>query len=368
MLPFKIKKPILVIDTDRAQKNIEMALNICRKRGLEFRPHFKTHRSETIGNFFSQSGVHKITVSSVAMAKYFAIRGFWDITIAFPANMLELEDIDKLAGEINLNLLFDSIETVDYFAKNMTNKIGAFIETDDGYHRTGVDVDDYSLIRQIADRIISSGFDFRGILTHSGRTYSAGSPEMIRKIFSESMFKLLKIKQALINDFGSCILSIGDTPSFILADDFNGVDEVRPGVFIFFDAMMESFGVCDFNNIALTVATPVIGKYPDRMEIALYAGAVHLSKDSIKDRNGLSIFGYISRYRYDGTLEIPEKDNFLRMISQEHGIASVTPEFFNKISIGDVVAIVPVHACLTSDAAGKAIDKSGREIRMMEEK
>ena len=55
-----------------------------------FRPHFKTHNSAFIGNWFRKLGIHSITVSSVSMAKFFSAYGWRDITIAFPVNPLEI--------------------------------------------------------------------------------------------------------------------------------------------------------------------------------------------------------------------------------------------------------------------------------------
>ena len=46
-----------------------------KDNGLIFRPHFKTHQSIEIGEWFRESGVNKITVSSLTMANYFG--RFW---------------------------------------------------------------------------------------------------------------------------------------------------------------------------------------------------------------------------------------------------------------------------------------------------
>ena len=75
------------------------------KSNTSFRPHFKTHQSAQIGEWFRQEGVEAITVSSVRMAKYFAANDWGDITIAFPFNVHETKQADELAGKINLLLI-----------------------------------------------------------------------------------------------------------------------------------------------------------------------------------------------------------------------------------------------------------------------
>ena len=64
---------------------------------LVFRPHFKTHQSHLIGQWFREEGVTKITASSLSMAAYFAEDGWDDITVAFPVNIREMDTINELA-------------------------------------------------------------------------------------------------------------------------------------------------------------------------------------------------------------------------------------------------------------------------------
>ncbi len=83
-----------------------MALK-ARRHNVTLRPHFKTHQSAEIGSWFRDFGINSIAVSSVEMANYFAKNGWDDITIAFPVNILETDKINKLAGNISLNLLVE---------------------------------------------------------------------------------------------------------------------------------------------------------------------------------------------------------------------------------------------------------------------
>ncbi len=77
----QIQRPTLILDKEKCLRNIKTMLDKSRKHGLIFRPHFKTHQSAVIGNWFSEFGVTSITVSSVFMAEYFADNGwkedFW---------------------------------------------------------------------------------------------------------------------------------------------------------------------------------------------------------------------------------------------------------------------------------------------------
>jgi len=39
------------------------------------------------------------------------------------------------------------------------------------------------------------------------------------------------------------------------------------------------------SDIAIVVAAPIIGLYPDRKEIVVFCGGIHLAKDSIVMKN-----------------------------------------------------------------------------------
>src|SRR6476620_10300974 len=90
----QITRPTLLLDEARCRRNIERMASKARRSNVRFRPHFKTHQSAQIGEWFREAGVNAITVSSVKMAEYFASHGWDDITIAFPANWREIEAIN----------------------------------------------------------------------------------------------------------------------------------------------------------------------------------------------------------------------------------------------------------------------------------
>ena len=89
-----ISKPTLIIDASRAKANIQRMKAKAEAQGAVFRPHFKTHQSGVVGQWFRQKGIDRITVSSVSMASYFADHGWDDILIAFPVNLLEIKKIN----------------------------------------------------------------------------------------------------------------------------------------------------------------------------------------------------------------------------------------------------------------------------------
>src|SRR5258706_14569380 len=74
-------------------------------------------------------------------------------------------------------------------------------------------------------------------------------------------------------------VSIGSTPTINTVDHLDGIDEVRPGNYIFFDGFQATLGSCAFGDCALTVLAAVVHRDPTRRRIVVDAGAIAISKD-----------------------------------------------------------------------------------------
>lgn len=344
-----IQKPTLLISKNKVEENINRMLEKARKSDCVFRPHFKSHQSAAIGELFRRKGVEKITVSSVSMAKFFAGNGWNDITIAFPVNLRELQDINSLAEKITLNLLVDSAFSTNELARTLTSSCGIFIEIDNGYHRSGLLPEQVEEIDRIIDKVTeTTKLDFIGFLTHAGNTYNAKGSEEILKIMEDAAFKLNTLKEKYKARFPEMTTSYGDTPSCSMADDLSTFNEIRPGNFVYYDVMQYHIGSCSLSDIGVVAACPVVSVYPERSELIIYGGAVHLSKEMIEADNGFKLFGYIVKLTEKGWGE-PIPGAYVSSISQEHGIVKMPNDEMDSFEPGDLIGVLPIHSCLTAD-------------------
>lgn len=360
----KITEPTLILDKKRCLANIEKMANKAKRNNINFRPHFKTHQSAEIGSWFRNFDITSITVSSVRMAKYFAANGWNDITIAFPVNILEIGQINELALKISLNIIIVDSDPLPNLLMGIKNRLGVFLKVDTGTHRTGIDPNKSDEIRQIIKTITeSANLQFKGFLAHSGHTYQAKSKEEIEKIYFDAGNLLNRLKDAFFKD---AIISIGDTPACSLLEDLQGVQEMRPGNFVFYDIMQLNIGSCNEADIAAALAVPIVAKHKERNEIIVFGGAVHLSKDFILNKNGEKVFGYLVEPDSNGWGKIIP-DAYVKGLSQEHGTIKVTDNqniLMNK-KVGDIVGILPVHSCLTADLMGRYLTLDNEIIYMM---
>lgn len=358
----KLQKPEFIVDLKKVNTNINNIISRCDQNNILFRPHFKTHQSAEIGEIFREKGVDKIAVSSVSMAEYFIKKGWNDITIAFPFNILETEKINEINKKVNINLMIDNNDTLKYLTNNIDSTVGIFIKIDLGYHRSGIDYYNLELIQNLMFNINSiSKFDFKGFIIHSGDTYHLTGKESIIENFSEKTEKInylrnnLKIEQPFL-------ISYGDTPTSSIISEFQNIDELRPGNFVFFDLMQFNIGSCTIEDIAVAVSAPVVSLNKQRNEVVVYCGSVHMSKESII-LNNQQIYGIPAFFNQsDFSWTNPINGAYLKNLSQEHGIISMPDEIMNKLKIGDILAIIPVHSCLTADNFRYYIDTNGNTI------
>jgi D-serine deaminase-like pyridoxal phosphate-dependent protein len=351
-------KPTLLLDPDKVKHNIQWAVNKAKKHDVIFRPHFKTHQSQKIGQWFQECGVDKITVSSLEMAEYFFSWGWKDILVAFPVNINEINTINRLAEKIKLSLIVENLESVSYLNKHLINNIDVYIKVDAGHRRTGILWENKDEIERLAEFIDhAKSLSLIGILTHAGHTYKTNSPGEIVFIHEEVRERLKSIKWNLSEINDNLIVSVGDTPGFTISNDFTGIDELRPGNFVFYDLQQYKLGICQLEDIAVCMTCPIVSKHEDRNEIVIYGGAVHFSKDYIMEADG-PVFGY-GVHLSDENWIAENSNMIITRLSQEHGIISTTPEVFGQLKVGDFVGVLPVHSCLTANLMQGYFDFNG---------
>jgi D-serine deaminase-like pyridoxal phosphate-dependent protein len=345
-----IIEPTLLLNSKVAKANIQRMAAKARRLGLRFRPHFKTHQSREVGEWFRDAGVAAITVSSIEMARYFADAGWQDIMIAFPINVRDIAHVNDLAQTIDLGVLISDLQTIQILDAGLQAPVAAWIEVDVGDGRSGFAWDHAKDVVTAATAIEETeNLRLAGLLGHAGHLYRSRGITEIQSNHAVAVEKLRVATSALeAGGWKDFLVSTGDTPSCSRAEDFAGEDEIRPGNFVFYDLMQVQIGSCDVQDIAVALACPVVAVYPERNEVILHGGGVHFSKDSLLDAELGPIFGKVCLPQPHGW-GAPEPGCYLRSISQEHGVAIVRPDLIGAIQVGDLLAVLPVHSCMTAD-------------------
>ncbi|WP_456459853.1 alanine racemase [Reichenbachiella sp.] len=356
---YKVTKPTLLLDKKKAIKNIKRMAEKAKASGVNYRPHFKTHFSKEIGEWYRDLGVKSITVSSIDMAVFFAGHGWDDITIAFPVNILQMDVLKHLAKAVKLGLVVESQSVIKAINTEIESAVDVYIKVDTGYHRVGIWHENVEEIKQLGEAI-AEPHQFKGLLAHFGHTYSETKREEIKSIYDYGVASL----NALRDQLGQKLkISIGDTPSCSLMDKFENVDEIRPGNLIFYDVMQANIGSCIKEDIAVCLAAPVVAVYLERSEVVVHGGAVHLSKDRLNDDQG-DYYGKVVLLEEKGWSQ-PLEDYRIKGLSQEHGKITIPKDQIRKFKIGDVLGILPVHSCLTANLMKEYMTLRGEKVGTM---
>lgn len=344
-----ITSPTLLVDEQKCRDNIQRMVKKASRHDLTIKPHFKTHQSADIGEWFREEGVHGITVSSVKMADYFHRHGWEEITIAFPVNPREMEHINRLAEEIDLTLLISDSDSVQKLQDQLSAPVKVLIEADTGSGRTGFKPAKAEQLDQVVNLVQGrKNMRLNGFYSHPGHSYSARSRNEIQSIYAGVLAQCTNLRKRYASSIEDLMICIGDTPCCSIAEKFEPIDQISPGNFVFYDVMQTRIGSCAMGDIAVALACPVVAKYPSRNEIAIHGGAIHLSKEKLETDAGTH-FGLPVLLDNNMKWSDPLEDSFVTAISQEHGIIKCGDRAFSSLQIGDLVGILPVHSCLTAD-------------------
>lgn len=338
----EIKTPALILDYNIMEKNIMRMQAKADQNNVKLRPHIKTHKCIEIAEIQEKSGAEGITVSTIQEAIYFSNFGFSDITWAFPLNKDYIDVALKLMKKINFAVLIDSFEAFELIKEKCIlhrQKANVWLEIDTGQHRSGVNPNSEYAKRLFYNLIESKYLNFLGILTHAGHSYQAQSISEIKQISNEERNTMVEFKNSLkhAKDF---LISIGSTPTISHSDKIDGVDEIRPGNYVFYDYTQVLLGCCKIEDCALSVLSTIVSINKNLNYIVIDAGALALSKDlgahQINNYNGYGVV------LYNNFSEL-----YVSKVTQEHGIIFLKENQINKFKYGDKIRILMNHSCLT---------------------
>ncbi|RDV24677.1 DSD1 family PLP-dependent enzyme [Alteromonas aestuariivivens] len=342
--------PACVIDRAKLRVNAERLKTLCSQRGIQLRPHVKTLKSVQAAQLYAPPG-SAITVSTLAEARYFAAAGYRDILYAVGVTPNKLPAINNLLGAgVALTVIVDSEAGAEHliaFAQQFSSPLRVAIEIDVDDHRAGIRAQDPELIAVARKIDLQPGLQFYGVMAHAGASYGCFD------ISSRSAMAVQEARQTaeaarLLGEQGiPCeLVSVGSTPTALVDIERPGITELRAGVYATFDCVMAGLGVCNYNDIAMSVLTSVIGHQVDKGWVLIDAGWMALSRDQGTGSHALDC-GYGLVCDAKGRLL---EGWYVAQTNQEHGIIAhrdgISPpsELFKY---GTTLRILPVHACAT---------------------
>src|SRR6187401_3779293 len=131
----ELPTPALILDRAILRRNLKRMSERLRTAGVILRPHLKTAKSIQVGRMAVEGHDGRITVSTLAEARYFAEGGFKDILYGVGIVPAKLPAVTELRRQgVNLRIVTDNISVARAIAGAATNgdSFSVFIEIDSG--------------------------------------------------------------------------------------------------------------------------------------------------------------------------------------------------------------------------------------------
>jgi len=333
--------PALVIFEDVLQANLQEMADYAASRGINLRPHFKTHKTAQIARMQLERGAVGITCAKLGEAEALVESGAADDI--FIANQivgpLKTARLVKLMDRARVRVAVDSFEVAHGLDKAMADagkEIEVIIEVNTGQSRAGVLVDE---VVPLAERIRIElpRVKVVGVMTHEGHAGAADDAVQLQRLAEDSGRKIVDAARRLADaGFEIDTVSVGSTPAAFVTTKTEGITEMRPGTYVFQDNTIFRLGQHGPENCALRILATVTSRpAPDRA--ILDTGSKVLTMDPSKWKPG---YGHIVEY----------PDAIIENLSEEHGWVRL-PENMQGMQIGEKVEIIPNHVCPTVNLA-----------------
>jgi D-serine deaminase-like pyridoxal phosphate-dependent protein len=355
-----VPTPRVVVDLPRLRANIAAMQALASRAGVALRPHSKTHKSPVVARWQIEAGAVGICCAKLGEAEVMAEAGIEDIRLPYPINPSNAERVIALQDRTRLSIVVDDLGVAKQWSATMTaagRKLAVLVKVDVGFHRCGLNPDAPGVpatIRQIAGL---PGLDFRGLLSHAGQGYGAGSVEELLNVASRER----EILNRLATDLRKAgrpasEISVGATPTARFIESQKGVTEMRPGNYVFFDRTQVGLESARLDQSALHVVSTVVSR-PSPTRVVFDAGSKTLTSDGLRGFGMQAGHGLVFPSLDAGQ---PDPSIVIERLSEEHGVARVQGSC--PLRIGDRVRILPNHSCPVVNLTDELLLVEGLDI------
>lgn len=346
----ELDTPALVIDLDIMERNLQRVADYCSEHELRLRPHTKTHKVPAVGRLQLDSGAVGLTVAKVGEAEVMLGADPPDLLLAYPViGRSKLARLMHVAKKTRLTVALDSMAVARQLseaAREAQVEVGVLAEVDVGLGRVGVspgpELIELARSIQRLPYLCLEGVDF-----YPGHVKDTGDRG------AEQLRKLSETVQGILADFRRAgievrIVSGGSTPSLFHSHEVAGLNEIRPGTYVYNDVNTVLSGGCTYDDCAVSILVTVVSTARPG-QIIVDGGSKTFSSDPVNAAQ--PSFGRI--------VEAPECV-FIRM-NEEHGYVDITHSK-REFGVGDRLHIIPNHVCVAVNLHEYVYGKRGYQV------
>jgi D-serine deaminase-like pyridoxal phosphate-dependent protein len=216
------------------------------------------------------------------------------------------------------------------------------VKVDVGFHRCGIDPLAPSAAATVRAIAQMPGLQFRGLLSHAGHGYGAGSESAAEAVAVTEARLLLDLAAA--SGVPCPEISVGATPTARFSLEQRGLTELRPGNYAYYDRTQVALGAAGWDDCALTVLARVVSR-PAQDRVILDSGSKTLTNDGARGFVPTPGYGVVLRAIGDAD---PDASLLVERLSEEHATVRVV-DGETSLKTGDLVRIIPNHSCVVSN-------------------
>lgn len=337
----ELNTPAFLIDVDKLEANIKQTAELCKQTGKSLYPMIKTHKCLEIASMQHEYGAQGFLVGTLDEAKMLIDAGYSNIVLAYPVvGAANLSRVIAMAQKAKVILSLDGLEAAQEIDALLNQQNGLILDymliVNCGLNRFGVSAD--AAVELVQKMRGFKHLNFVGISTHPGHVYGKQCMAEVREIANEEINTLKTAKELLeAADFPVTYVATGSTPTaeFVVQDDC--VNILRPGNYVFYDAIQVALGVATIEQCAFTVLASIASQ-PQPDLFIIDAGSKCLGLD--KGAHGVALLN-----GYGIVKDHPEL--VVEGLSEEVGKIRITGE--TTLKVGDKIQIIPNHACASAN-------------------
>lgn len=330
----EIETPALLVDLDRMEANLRRVADYARAHELRLRPHTKTHKSPRIGRRQLELGAAGLTVAKVGEAEVMLEAQPADLLVAYPViGRGKLERLMAVARRTRVSMSLDSLyaaQQLSEAAQAAGVTIGVLAETDVGLGRVGVTPGEELLA-------LARGIGALPHLSFEGIAFYPGHIKGDNQAGREAIQALARMVETMLEDFRGAgipvnVVSGGSTPALFHSHEIAGLNEIRPGTYVYNDWNTVLSGACTAEECAAAMLVTVVSTARPG-QIIVDGGSKTFSSD--RSSAAENSFGQL--------VEAP--DAVFHKMNEEHGYVDVRG-CERRFEIGERLRIIPNHVCV----------------------
>jgi D-serine deaminase-like pyridoxal phosphate-dependent protein len=337
--------PAVLVDASKLTRNLSRMQAAANAGGKRLRPHAKTHKSPRVAAMQIERGAVGICCAKLGEAEVMADEGIADIRLPYPLNPANADRVFALAQRVLLSFIVDDPAVAGEWSELAVargTKLDVLIKVDVGFHRCGIDPESPAApgtVRAIAEM---PGLRFRGLLSHAGHGYAATSEKGAEAVAIAEARTLRDLASA--SGVACAEISVGATPTARFSVEQEGITELRPGNYAYFDRTQVALGAAAWDDCALTVLARVVSR-PAHDRVILDSGSKTLTNDGARGFVSTPGYGVVLR---DIASADPDTSLLVERLSEEHATVRVV-HGDTPLKTGDLARIIPNHSCVVSN-------------------